>query len=67
MLFCSYQCAVQHSVTKKSEDFLKQECHIALCLLFKVFLPVYFRTVKFWDLESFQLVSSIDPETNGIR
>ena len=27
MLFCSYQCAVQHSVTKKSEDFLKQECH----------------------------------------
>ena len=50
---------------KKGEDFLKQECHNIVSA--KVFLPVYFRTVKFWDLESFQLVSSIDPETNGIR
>lgn len=27
----------------------------------------FFRTVKFWDLETFQLVSTTDAETNGIR
>ena len=30
-------------------------------------LYIFFRTVKFWDLETFQLVSSTDPETGGVR
>ena len=30
-------------------------------------LCLFFRTVKFWDLETFQLVSSTDPETGGVR
>jgi len=32
-----------------------------------IFSLFFFRTVKFWDLETFQLVSSTDAETSGIR
>lgn len=34
--------------------------------LLKIYV-YFFRTVKFWDLETFQLVSSTDPETGGVR
>ena len=37
------------------------------CVIATNFSFLFFRTVKFWDLETFQLVSTTDAETSGIR
>ena len=36
-------------------------------LYFHTLILVGFRTVKFWDLETFQLVSSTDSESSAVR